>query len=306
MKTDLTRHPSIVRTDYDAPTGKFRYATDEYVIGYVFRGTYCLYDYYAGRRIEIGAGHIYMLSVGDHICEAFPDDGGRFEQVVIKFTVDALKTVIMGLSISGENNTVIGNMTLLSRCLYVVKPADESIRLLFRSLGMLQGEVSRADNYIRLSLIVYFLANSDNRLLHGELGDGRSIDNSKFEREVYANIYTNLSLEEIASKCCLSVSSFKRRFRRSFNSSPHHWFLEKRMCRARGLLITTDMSVSEIGSACGFSNQSHFIKVFKRYYGATPTIYRHRYADCMSQRTESSHDDKVAVAAAVDSNPQKS
>lgn len=296
MKTDLTRHPCISKTEYEAPTGKFRYATDEYVIGYVFRGVYCLYDYYADRRIEIGAQHVYMLSVGDHICEAFPDEGGRFEQIVVRFTSEALKTVIMGLSISGENDSVIGNMTMLSRCLYVVKPADESIRLLFRSLNMLQGEGSRADNYIRLSLIVYFMANSDKSLLRSELGDSKSLDNSKFEREVYANIYTNLSLEEIASKCCLSVSSFKRRFARSFEASPHRWFLEKRMCRARGMLITTDMSVAEIGRACGFSNQSHFIKVFKRHYGMTPTLYRRSYADDMPSRKPSSCRDTAAVA----------
>lgn len=295
MKTDLTHHPRIVKVKYDTPTGKFRCATDEYIIGYVFRGVYCLHDYYADRCVEIRAGHVYMLSVGDHICEAFPDGEGSFEQIVFKFTVDDLKTVIMGLSIGGEDSSVIENITLLSRCLYVVKPADESIHLLFRSINMLHGECSRADNYIRLSLIVYFMTNSDEGLLRGELSDGKSIDNSKFEREVYANIYTNLSLEEIASKCCLSVSSFKRKFGRSFNTSPHRWFLEKRMCRAHGMLITTDMSVAEIGAACGFSNQSHFIKVFKRHYGMTPTLYRRRYANSITERMPQHADNRVVV-----------
>lgn len=295
MKIDSTHHPRIVKVRYDTPTGKFRCATDEYIIGYVFRGVFCLHDYYAGRRIEISAGYVYMLSVGDHICEAFPDEKSCFEQIVFKFTSDDLKTVIMGLSIGGEESSVIENMTLLSRCLYVVKRADESIHLLFRSLNMLHEEYSRADNYIRLSLIVYFMTGSDDRVLCGELSDGKGVDNSKFEREVYANIYTNLPLEEIASKCCLSVSSFKRKFSRHFKTSPHRWFLEKRMCRAHGMLITTDMSISEIGRTCGFSNQSHFIKIFKRHYGMTPTLYRRRYADSIAARMPSSSHEKVGV-----------
>lgn len=295
MNTATTNHPRISRVIYDTPTGKFRCATDEYIIGYVFCGHFHLHDYYADRRIAIGPGHVYMLSVGDHICEALPGEEGYFEQIVFKFTADDLKTVIMGLSIGGEESSVIESMTSLSRCLYVVKQADESMSLLFRSLRVLHGEYCRADNYIRLSLIVYFLINSDDGLLRSEMSDGKGVENSKFEREVYANIYTNLPLEEIASKCCLSVSSFKRRFSRHFNTSPHRWFLEKRICRAHGMLITTDMSIAEIGRACGFSNQSHFIKVFRGHYGMTPTLYRRRYADGITGRLPSSLREKVAV-----------
>ncbi|MDE6139473.1 MAG: helix-turn-helix transcriptional regulator [Alistipes sp.] len=291
----MTHHPRIVKVKYDTPTGKFRCATDEYIIGYVFRGVYCIHDYYNDRCVEIGSGHVYLLSVGDHICEAFPDEKGSFEQIVFKFSSDDLKTVIIGFSVGGEDNSMIERITLLSRFLYVVKQADDSIHLLFRSLDMLHGDYSRADNYIRLSLIVYFMANSDDRLLCSELSDGKGVDNSKFEREVYANIYTNLPLEEIASKCCLSMSSFKRKFSRHFHTSPHRWFLEKRMCRAHGMLITTDMCVSEIGRACGFSNQSHFIKVFRRHYGMTPTLYRRKYADNISVRMPSSLNEKVTV-----------
>ncbi len=110
-----------------------------------------------------------------------------------------------------------------------------------------------------------------------EISDNASLDITRFESAVYANIYTNLSLEEISSKLCLSISSFKRKFRRSFHCPPHKWFLEKRMARARGMVLATDMSISQIGQVCGFTNQSHFIKLFKRFFGSTPTVYRREH-----------------------------
>lgn len=279
VNTDSPHHPSIDRIRYDTPTGKHECASDEYVIGYVFGGTYRLYDRSAKRCTEIKPDHIYILPVGDYVYEAFPGENGDFEQVVIRFTDDDLRNVVTGLSIIGEENVLTDRMASPAGCPCAIIRADESTRLLFRSLSAPDDRRrDRSDSYIRFSLAVYFVTHSGLPLRHGFGGEGPGCDNSKFAREIYANIYSNLSLEEISSKCCLSISSFKRKFRRYFNTSPHKWFLGKRICRARRMIVDTDMSMSEIGVACGFNNQSHFIKLFKRYYGMTPMICRRMYS----------------------------
>jgi AraC family transcriptional regulator len=50
--------------------------------------------------------------------------------------------------------------------------------------------------------------------------------------------------------------------------------LQRRLARARELLIATDMPVVEIALATGFSSQSHLASAFRRLTGVTPGEYR--------------------------------
>ena len=47
-----------------------------------------------------------------------------------------------------------------------------------------------------------------------------------------------------------------------------------RIARAQELLSSTMHTVKEVGAACGYSDTSYFIRVFKRLTGVTPTEYR--------------------------------
>ncbi|MEG2614520.1 MAG: helix-turn-helix domain-containing protein, partial [Alistipes sp.] len=65
--------------------------------------------------------------------------------------------------------------------------------------------------------------------------------------------------------------------RRLFRIPPHKWFIRQRLMRARLLLISTSLSISQIGTQCTFPNTSHFIKLFKKEYALTPATYRTRH-----------------------------
>ncbi len=249
---------------------------DEYAVGYVSRGVFSLYDCLSERQVCIPAGHVYMLAPCENIVEALPDELGLFEQTVIRFSLDDLKSIIMGVGVgSGQHSVVDCIARVIALHVYMIKPADDSIRHLFPSHDKDEA-TGTVDDYLRISLVVCFLMRDDENVVRFEISDNASLDITRFESAVYANIYTNLSLEEISSKLCLSISSFKRKFRRSFHCPPHKWFLEKRMARARGMVLATDMSISQIGQACGFTNQSHFNQVVQ-------AILR-LYADGLSPR----------------------
>jgi AraC-like DNA-binding protein len=106
----------------------------------------------------------------------------------------------------------------------------------------------------------------------------RSTDSSTnlFVNTIYDNIFNDISIEGLAEQTNRSLTSFKKEFRRIFDTSPHHWIIEQRLDRARILLASTSRTVSEIGAECGFSNISHFIKLFKQRYNRTPASYRKR------------------------------
>lgn len=98
-----------------------------------------------------------------------------------------------------------------------------------------------------------------------------SREQERFEAAILKGISSNISIDELADICCLSASTFKRRFRERYSASPHKWFLGCRLEIAAMILRHTDVPTRYIASLCGFINVSHFIATFKRRFGTTPS-----------------------------------
>jgi AraC-like DNA-binding protein len=75
----------------------------------------------------------------------------------------------------------------------------------------------------------------------------------------------------------LSVSQFDRRFKRLYQMTPMQYVLRVRINAACQALTTSDRSIAEIATACGFYDQSYFTKQFRRHFAQTPTAYRERH-----------------------------
>jgi AraC family transcriptional regulator len=86
--------------------------------------------------------------------------------------------------------------------------------------------------------------------------------------------HQDLALEDLAALAGLSAKHFARAFRQSTGIPPHRWLIERRIERAKHLLITADLGLAEIALACGFADQSHFTAAFRRGTGATPGAFR--------------------------------
>ncbi len=84
----------------------------------------------------------------------------------------------------------------------------------------------------------------------------------------------SMSLEEYARLCGRSLSVFKVEFQNIFKTSPGKWLIQKRLEYASLLIETTQESINDIAFKSGFKNTTHFVKVFKDTYGASPLQYR--------------------------------
>ena len=51
-----------------------------------------------------------------------------------------------------------------------------------------------------------------------------------------------------------------------------------RVTKAKALLVESSCSIDEIVKRCGFNNNSYFFRIFKKYVGATPSLYRKTYS----------------------------
>jgi AraC family transcriptional regulator len=127
-------------------------------------------------------------------------------------------------------------------------------------------------------LSVYLLRNHINVRRSDEIELSRvGIVDRRLRRAVelmHDNCGRELSLSEIAAAACLSEFHFARLFKKLTGLTPHAYLASLRVERARKLLVTTDLSISEIGARVGYTSQSHFTKVFRAAAGTTPKAFR--------------------------------
>ena len=89
-----------------------------------------------------------------------------------------------------------------------------------------------------------------------------------------AHLEGSINLSTIASATGLSPSHFARQFRTTLGVAPHQYLMRLRVERAKRLLSETDTPLVTIAFACGFANQEHLTRIFKRSCGITPAAYR--------------------------------
>jgi AraC family transcriptional regulator len=84
----------------------------------------------------------------------------------------------------------------------------------------------------------------------------------------------DVHLDDLASCVKLSPFHFSRKFKSEFGVSPHIFVTQRRIERAKNLLREKRLPIKFIAFECGFADQSHFNKVFKKFIGVTPDGYR--------------------------------
>jgi AraC family transcriptional regulator len=102
-------------------------------------------------------------------------------------------------------------------------------------------------------------------------------------RRIVAYVEQNLAAElDVPKMACLvglSTHHFSRLFKNSMGIPPCQYVLRKRVNRATQLMVDSGKPLTDIALACGFANQSHFSRVFKRILRLSPGVWRRYHAD---------------------------
>jgi transcriptional regulator GlxA family with amidase domain len=91
---------------------------------------------------------------------------------------------------------------------------------------------------------------------------------------VEAHLEESVSIQALADAAGLSMYHFARAFKQSEGMTPHGYVVQCRVRRVQELLAGTDLPLSEIALASGFSDQSHCARRFREHVGVTPSDYR--------------------------------
>ncbi len=93
---------------------------------------------------------------------------------------------------------------------------------------------------------------------------------------IQARLSLELSLDAMAAEIGVSRCHFATQFKRAMGLAPHQYVSQQRIEKAKRALRSHQLSIAEVALECGFSNQSHLTKVFKKQTGTTPKAYRER------------------------------
>ncbi|SRR5258706_4658621 len=96
---------------------------------------------------------------------------------------------------------------------------------------------------------------------------------------IEARLEGPIRVEELGATSKLSSAYFSRAFKRTFHETPHQHLVRRRLERAEMLMLTSDLSLSDIALRSGFSDQAHLCKLFRRQYGETPAAWRRERTD---------------------------
>ncbi|MBS0030504.1 helix-turn-helix domain-containing protein [Chitinophaga sp. 22321] len=91
---------------------------------------------------------------------------------------------------------------------------------------------------------------------------------------IQLNLQHDLSVTNLAKRANLHTDYFSRLFHQHTGERPVKYIHEKRIERAQYLMVTTQMTFSEIAAQTGFENIFYFSKIFKKITGMSPGNYK--------------------------------
>lgn len=106
--------------------------------------------------------------------------------------------------------------------------------------------------------------------------NGENHDFNDLERWIDHNLHREISVQEMADRCAMSLRNFQRRFVSQYGIPPRRLLQLKRVQKARSLLDDQKLSIEKIVQKVGMSDVSAFRKIFQRELGMTLAEYRRR------------------------------
>jgi AraC-like DNA-binding protein len=249
-----------IRTDSSyAWDGRARGQTPFTVLQYTVAGAGNLL--YERRRYRLQPGDT-MLCVVPHNHRYWVEDGGRWE--------------FFWLSITGQEAVRVHRLILAATGpVFRLKP--ETIEhLAGLSLRLIDGEGEAPG---AASAIAYEAAMTLYDEVFRSHGGGWPENRESSMRAVLdyvrANLEKPLAVVDLAEIAGLSRAHFSRMFALSEGLPPAEFVLAERMRRAARLLAgAAGQPVKEIAGMCGFEDPNYFAKVFRRFFGTSPTEFR--------------------------------
>lgn len=198
---------------------------------------------------------------------------GEMDTIIVHLNKDLLEEVFQGEkpALWEEMQTPINQYVVQTAANELVRHFFEGISRLFRNKAALSDTILK----IKLKEIILLLLQTDNaesfRQIIKSLFSERTFT---FKELVDAHILSAASIDSLAQLTHCSLSTFKRRFREIYHSSPAKYIMDHRLDKVAECLRVSDEAISHIGYDLGFESPEHLSRAFKKKFGISPSGYR--------------------------------
>jgi AraC-like DNA-binding protein len=200
-------------------------------------------------------------------------------QHTVHYLVVAIKAPRLKALLAGsEAHTVLDALTEAGSSFLFFERMTAEVKLLLKHIT----EVNQHDRLghfytqVKVQELLYLVFR---QLVLRESAPQQPINSADAERllRVHNQLLTDLStppvLRELAQQAAMSETKLKQLFKQTFGSSVYTYYQQARMKEAAFLLKQGQHSVAEVGYELGFSNLSHFSRLFEKHYGLNPKRY---------------------------------
>jgi AraC-like DNA-binding protein len=258
----MTGQTTIRLYDSIRPSGKTKVMLQTNLFSFLLEGEKTVHR--PGEPIRIQGGEFLLLAGGNSLMSEKLSVNGRYRSLLFFFDDTVLRDLLMKYAGKGEEP-------------FVAFTADDFIRNYLHSLELMLAANPAMQEDLQLlkleELIVYLAGKYPDLLRPFRLSAAHDADDRQLIAVVEGNITQPMTVDELAFLCHMSLSTFKRRFARIYDTSPNKWLLQKRMQLAATLLDNQEKP-SEIYFKVGYENHSSFTQSFKQQYGVTPRDYQ--------------------------------
>lgn len=99
----------------------------------------------------------------------------------------------------------------------------------------------------------------------------RSSKSKTFENSVLKHYSSVKTISELAKVCHYDcVRTFTRHFKKCFSQTPYQWLLDRKMEEIHSLVLSSDMSITDIAKMYEFKSVSHLVNAYSKRYGIAP------------------------------------
>lgn len=245
---------------------------DEACFFHIINGTSRLYI--PNAQVDINSADSLIMKCGSYLNRWLPNADSRpSEAILVHFHPDVLRMIYEDnlpemLKVRKNVKKVMVEKVKINE---MIEGYVESLLFYFENPSVVTDELVK----LKIKELLLLLINTENSEgVIALLGDLFNPSEYQFREVIDAHLFEDVRLNDLAVIAGLSLSSFKRKFRTVFGTSPNRYITEKRLERARHLLEHTRQRISDIAYDCGFNDLGYFSKKFSAVYQLAPTAYR--------------------------------
>ena len=217
--TPSVQQPVIAKYVQPYRNGIQSYNLTRHGIGYVLRGKKYIYD--GDIRHQVNRGDIFFLNAGHHYIEDIPENGKPFEQIIFYYTPALLARILSQLSLTYQmeivNNHSCDNCRESSHVIY---PASNNIRNFFSTTNQyIKDELFTHDETaenLKMTELIYLIVSQEDNCIKSKIMANADSSKESFEQIVFAHIFDDIAINDLARLCNRSLTSFKKEFKKHY------------------------------------------------------------------------------------------